>query len=111
MKVSPVSADMLIKLALGAVAVGVVWYGYKKISGAAGAAVGSVVETVSEVASTSLNPASDQNLIYRGINAVGGAAAGSDSWSLGSWIYDLTHSDPLAPPVSSPAGHTAYWKS
>lgn len=34
------------------------------------------------------NPTSDNNLIYRGVNAVGGAISGSDNWSLGTKIYD-----------------------
>lgn len=35
----------------------------------------------------------DTNLIYRGVNAVGGAVAGSSDWSLGGAIYDWTHPD------------------
>lgn len=43
-----------------------------------------------------LNPVSDQNIFYRATNAVGGAVAGDESFSLGSWIYDLTHPEPPA---------------
>lgn len=109
MKIAPVSADLLIKLALGAAAVGVVYFSYKKLTGAAGEAF----DAATGFASTTLNPASDQNLIYKGVNAVGAAATGDTSggWSLGGWIYDITHPDPMAPPISSPAGHTAYWKN
>lgn len=112
MKVAPVSADLLIKLAMTAAVVGVVYYGYKKLSGAAGEALGNAASTITETVTTTLNPASDKNIIYKGVNAVGGAVSGSDSWSLGSWIYDITHpEESTAPPVSSPAGHTAYWKN
>lgn len=41
MKVAPVSADLLIKLALGAVAVGVAVYAFKKVTGALGDAAGA----------------------------------------------------------------------
>ncbi len=49
------------------------------------AALGTVGQAV--------NPTSDQNLAYRGVNAVGAAISGRDSFSLGSWIYDLVHED------------------
>lgn len=34
------------------------------------------------------NPASNNNLIYRGVNALGEAVTGSEDWSLGTAIYD-----------------------
>lgn len=40
-----------------------------------------------------VNPASDQNLAYRGVNAVGGAVTGQKDFALGSFIYDLFHED------------------
>lgn len=51
------------------------------------------VEAVADFAARDLNPASSENLVYRGVNAVGGAIAGDDSWSLGSAIYDWLHPD------------------
>lgn len=39
-----------------------------------------------------LNPASDKNLIYNGIiGGTGRVLSGDPSWSLGSWLYDITH--------------------
>ena len=38
-----------------------------------------------------VNITSDQNLAYKGVNAVGAAVTGDTSFSLGSWLYDLTH--------------------
>jgi len=38
-----------------------------------------------------VNPTSDQNLAYKGVNSVGEALTGDDAFSLGSWLYDLTH--------------------
>jgi len=56
-------------LAGTAIAVYVLW---KAKEGAA-----AVVETARGVVTQDLNPASDRNLIYRGVNAVGGAIAAS----------------------------------
>lgn len=132
MKVAPVSADLLIKLALVALVVGGGVYLVRRASGAIGDAlpdVGGWIDAVSDSVSnatdsavdtfyeaenwsrnihdewregiglgvdygvrqvqTSFNPASDQNLIYRGVNAIGGAATGSNDFSLGSWLYDV----------------------
>lgn len=44
-----------------------------------------------QAAGEAVNPTSDKNLAYRGVNAVGAAVTGDDSFSLGSWFYDLTH--------------------
>ena len=43
---------------------------------------------------TAVNPADSGNLVYRGINAVGDViddGGDNDSFSLGAWIYDVTH--------------------
>lgn len=42
-------------------------------------------------AGNAVNPTSDQNLAYRGVNAVGSAISGDEHWTLGGWIYDVTH--------------------
>jgi hypothetical protein len=59
-----------------------------KKAGEAVAAVGQAV-----------NPTSDQNLAYQGVNSVGRVLTGDQSFSLGSWLYDLTHEayDPNKP--------------
>jgi hypothetical protein len=46
-------------------------------------AVGGIVPRV--------NPASDQNVIYSGVNGIGGAVTGEQGWTLGGAIYDWTH--------------------
>lgn len=62
---------------------------------------------------TAINPTSDRNLAYRGVNAIGAAVSGRDSFSLGSWIYDLTHEDAnLASnpkPQAVPADEKTWW--
>ncbi|GAC1677081.1 MAG: hypothetical protein NVS9B2_27890 [Steroidobacteraceae bacterium] len=52
-----------------------------------------------QVLKTDLNPASDKNLAYRGVNGVGEALTGDKNFSLGGYIYDLFHKtyDPNAP--------------
>jgi hypothetical protein len=54
---------------------------------------GSRIKRAAAAAAEAVNPVSDQNLAYRGVNAVGAAISGRDSFSLGSWIYDLVHDD------------------
>jgi len=46
-----------------------------------------------EKAGEAVNPTSDQNLAYQGVNSVGAAVTGDEHFSLGSWIYELTHEE------------------
>lgn len=80
--------------AAGAVsgAAGEAWDG---VTGALGTAWNSAAQGLSaagdfvgEQASTTFNPASDQNFIYRGVNSLGAAASGDQSWTLGGALYD-----------------------
>jgi hypothetical protein len=54
---------------------------------------GGALDWSDEVASvqSAVNPASNGNLINRGVEAIGRAATGSKTWTLGGWIYDVTH--------------------
>lgn len=104
MKVAPVSADLLIKLALAAAAVGVVYYAWRKIS----APVGNVLDGLGNVADATIaaiNPADPENLVNRAVTAVGGAIVSNPegpgknadgSWTLGGFIYDVTHPEVTA---------------
>jgi hypothetical protein len=38
-----------------------------------------------------INPADQDNLINRGVSAIGRSVSGDPAWSLGGWIYDVTH--------------------
>lgn len=38
-----------------------------------------------------VKPTSDQNMIYQGVNKVGEKLTGDKGFSLGGWIYDVTH--------------------
>lgn len=60
-------------------------------------AIGKAVQTV--------NPASDKNIIYQGVNSVTRAATGGKGASFGSWLYDLMNPnqpDPTAPAKVGP---------
>lgn len=57
------------------------------------------------------NPASVDNVVYGGANAVGGALVSDTgpgrnadgSWSLGAFVYDVFHDDPVNPKRKQPA--------
>ena len=51
----------------------------------------TLAQGAKEVVTKDLNPASGENLIYTGVNKVGGALTGDSGFSLGGWIYDKTH--------------------
>lgn len=100
MKLQPLSADLVVKLALIAAGlVGAVLV-VRAVREGASAALDGAAEWADNLASTTLNPASTDNAVYSGINRVGGALASAPdgagmnsdgSWSLGGWLYDVTH--------------------
>ncbi|WP_341904003.1 hypothetical protein [Polaromonas sp. YR568] len=108
MKVAPVSGDLLVKLALAAAVVGVGVVLVRR----AGAALPGLPDLPSfDSVVQSFNPASDQNLAYTGVNALGNAIVDASgpgrsadgSWSLGYWIYDVTHPAPFTPGINPAA--------
>jgi hypothetical protein len=91
MKIAPVSADLLIKIA-AALAVLVVGYVLvKKASGAVSAGVTAIGETAVN-AVQAVNPMNNENVIYQAANT---ATGGTLDRPLGVRIYDFFHSDPL----------------
>lgn len=60
-----------------------------------GQAAGQVVGS----AAAAVNPTSTDNVIYRTVNGVGQGITGRDSFSLGSWLYDMTHPEDPGPVV------------
>jgi len=76
---------------------------------AAGAALGLYLVTrlqaAGAVVGTKLNPASRENLIYDDvIGGLGRSVSGDSSWSLGGWLYDLTHpTETATAPTPTPA--------
>ena len=135
MKAGAVSGDMLVQLALWAAGIGLVWYVYRqtaaRLGGAADAvseAVGDLVDSAGEVADAvivGVNPANPSNWVNQGVSAVGSAIvsdtgpgrSADGSWSVGNWLYDVTHRDPVNPagtasgatPVIEPGGAAFGW--
>lgn len=38
-----------------------------------------------------VNPVSPDNVINQGVEAIGTAVSGEQGWTLGGWLYDITH--------------------
>ncbi len=51
----------------------------------------AAAQITEEVITEDLNPVSDQNLAYRGVNGVGAALTGDNEFTLGRWLYEITH--------------------
>lgn len=108
MRVAPVSADLLIKIALGAALVGLAYVAVRRAAGSMQSAASGFWLPINEgigqgwdgvaggarTVGAALNPTSDQNLAYRGVNAVGSRLTGDSDFSLGSWLYDQVHPEP-----------------
>lgn len=90
MKITPISGDMAIKLAIGAGVAVAVWMLYQKARQAAGY-ISDQTEHVVDMAieqADKVNPLNNDNVIYRGVNVITG---GDDENTLGGRIYDLFH--------------------
>lgn len=89
-------------------AIAVAGYVIYKAVGTADAA-GKAVSTAAATVGGWVNPTSDKNLAYSGVNAIGGAISGEKDWSLGGAIYDWTHTgqsayvDALVNPTGYPS--------
>lgn len=64
------------------------------------AAVGAVALLVlrnqAAKAAKAINPVNRENIFYRGVNALGDVVddgGSNDSFSLGAWLYEVTHDD------------------
>lgn len=66
-------------------AIGVTYFVKKKAA--------AVVDGAKQIVTEGLNPASTENYVYKGINRMGEIVTGTKDWSLGSAIYDKTHTD------------------
>lgn len=54
------------------------------------------------------NPTSTENVIYQGVNDIGAAVTGGESFSLGTWIYELVHPGELEGFGLLPEAQTEY---
>ena len=76
-----------------------IWAAYKK-----GPAMLDSAADAAEQAAWAVTPWNNDNVIYGGVNSVGGAITGDSSFSLGSWIYDVTHPEPTPAPSYTSGG-------
>ena len=79
----------------------VAWKAY----GAAGDAAAAVGEKVS-AAAQAVNPLNPDNVFASSVNSVGETITGQSDWSLGGWLYDTTHADPVK---QATGGATGGW--
>ena len=112
MKVAPVSADLLVKLAMLAGGVALAWYLVKRAQGAVASATEAASKALSQAVDSvvaGVNPASQSNYVYTGINNLGGSLTGQGSnFTVGGWLYDVTHPDPVHSPVNPGMNMDAY---
>lgn len=59
--------------------------------GLLGVAVWWYVEHEAHAAIEAINPASENNVINQGVEGIGSALSGEQGWTLGGWLYDITH--------------------
>ncbi len=71
------------------------------IAGAAAAAVlARKAQAAASEALEAIAPTNPDNVFYGGVNALGRALSGDPAWTLGGWLYDVTHpSSGLETPV------------
>lgn len=89
MKTTAVSGDLLVKIGIGAGLLVIAYVLLKKAGGTAAA--------VADKVGAAINPASPENIVNQGVTSAGRAISGNDSWTLGGWLYDITHDDPVNP--------------
>lgn len=92
MRVAPI---VVAYAALGALGVYLAWRvgGKARELAAELPSVGAVLDAI--------NPASPENVVYRGVSAATEAATGDPSF--GGWLYDITHPGPYTrPPAPAP---------
>ncbi len=62
-----------------------------------GVAAWKLFPSLKELVTHDLNPASEDNVVNRGVEALGRSITGDQYWTLGGSIYDATHTDPHDP--------------
>jgi hypothetical protein len=105
MKVAPVSADLLVKIALGALVAGALLYAVRRASAGAGDLAAKAWDTATGAA-WAVAPWNQDNVIYGTANNAISAATGRDE-TLGGWLYSVTHPDPVATATGANNTNTA----
>lgn len=92
MKTPPISGDLIVKIGLGVAVLGGLAMLVYTIKSQASAMAGQLA--------TSLDPTNPENVAYSTVNTWGSSMVASPtgpgrnadgSWTLGGWIYDVTH--------------------
>lgn len=88
-KVGTGTKNMAVGVAIIAATAALGYVGFKAYRGAQAVskAAGEAVDAVG----AAVNPTADTNLAYRSVNAWGSTITGDNNFSLGSWLYDITH--------------------
>lgn len=95
---------MLILVALAVVTIGGIVIARKA------AKAGAAAIDLAKSGAWAVTPWNQDNVIYGGVNSAGAAVTGDSNFTLGGWIYDVTHPDPMAPkPVVNTGGATGSW--
>lgn len=84
--------DASTKAVLIAAGLGVTAYVLYRSAGQVGQAAGKV--------GTAINPLNPDNVFAGAVNKVGATLSGDDSFSLGGWLFDLTHPTSTSPAPS-----------
>ncbi len=79
-----------------AAGLGVAAYFAYRSFGRVGQAVGKVGEAAGHVGQA-VNPLNPDNVFSSTTNKIGAAISGDEGWSLGGWLFDLTHPTPAEP--------------
>lgn len=48
-------------------------------------------KAAASMAAQAVNPLNDDNIFASGVDAVGAKLSSNSEWTLGGWIYDITH--------------------
>jgi hypothetical protein len=96
MKIGTFSSDSLVKLVLGAAALGLLVYAARKVATATGDAL-TQAQALAVGAVQYVNPADSGNIVNRGVTKIGDMAVSDTgpgrnadgSWTLGGFLYDI----------------------
>lgn len=93
MRVAPVSADLLVKLALGAAVIGAAVWAVNRAASAAAAPVAAVAD-----AAWAITPWNPDNVFAGVANDAVSAVVGYEE-TVGGWLHDVFNPDPMAEPL------------
>ena len=63
------------------------------VAAAAGVVLAKKIAKGAEKAAAAVDPTNPDNVANSAVTAVGREISGDSAWTLGGWVYDVTHSD------------------